>query len=296
MSQATNQESLFSVKGIVAVITGGGSGLGANIAKALDANGARAVYILGRRADSLKKTADAAVNRSIVPLTADVTSQESLSAAVETIRAREGLVNVLIANSGIIGPSTADLFAGGKTPSIDELQSKLWSTPIEEFTKPLHVNVTGAFYTAVAFLGLLDAANRQPDSASRPKSQVIVVTSIAGFMRNPAAGFAYSASKAAATHMVKQLSTSLAPYKIRCNGIAPGFFPSEMTESVPFMQGLDPRIEGNVSSQICPLERTGSEEDINGLALFLISRAGAYVNGCVQLIDGGRVAIFPAAY
>ena len=70
-----------------------------------------------------------------------------------------------------------------------------------------------------------------------------------------------------------------------------------MTVNNPVMKlPGNPRNEGTVPAEACPLQRTGSEEDINGLALFLISRAGAYVNGCVEVTDGGRIAQFPSAY
>ena len=239
MSQATDRESLFSVEDTVAVITGGGSGLGAQMALALDvstvqfergkcanrvkANGARAVYILGRRADSLQKTVDAAVNHKIVPIVADVTSQESLAAAAAEVRAAEGVVDVLIANSGIFGPTHYGLFPVSETSSISDIQSNLWNIPMGAWTQTMHVNVTGTFYTIVAFLDLLDAANhRSATSFPRPKSQVIVISSISGFIRLPGGSFSYGPSKAAATHMGKQLATSFAPYKIRFNTIAPG--------------------------------------------------------------------------
>jgi NADP-dependent 3-hydroxy acid dehydrogenase YdfG len=95
--------NLFGVRGIVAVITGGGSGLGLYVAKALDANGARAVYIVGRRQETLEKAAKQAINGTIIPLQGDVTSKESLEAIAERVRKEQGFINVLLANSGIIG-------------------------------------------------------------------------------------------------------------------------------------------------------------------------------------------------
>lgn len=238
-----------------------------------------------------------------------MTDQESLSKAASIIRSKEGYIDVLIANSGILGPLSGYLFptAGGGggllgngddggIPSIEEIQTKLWGISMEEFTKPMHVNVTGVFYTFLAFLDLLDNGNKI-HNGSRPKSQVIIMASIAGLSRVPGAGFAYSASKSGAIHLAKQLSTCFAPYKIRANAIAPGLYPSEMTQNSPIIkQPNDPRVEGNVSAQTCPLQRTGAEEDMNGLALFLISRAGGYVNGNIQVTDGGRISVMPASY
>ncbi|KAF2753665.1 short chain dehydrogenase/reductase [Pseudovirgaria hyperparasitica] len=287
--------SLFSVKGLVAVITGGGSGLGANVAHALDANGAKAVYVLGRRAEALERTAAEAKNGSIKPIVCDVTDKSQLAAAAAKVSSESGFINVLFANSGAIGPPTGDLLSRDTPPSLDEFTSRLCEVEMSDFTQTMHVNVTGTFFTALAFAKLLDAGNKAANVVM--KSQIIVTSSIAAYTRVPAAGFSYSYSKVAASHMVKQLSTVLGPYKIRCNAIAPGFFPSEMTENMPWNKtGKDPRQEGNLPAKTCPLERTGTEEDIAGTAMWLMSPAGSYMNGSIQLIDGGRVGGQPATY
>lgn len=223
-----------------------------------------------------------------------MTSKDSLAAAASKIRKEVGFINVLLANSGVIGPYHGALFANGNTPSIQDLQDTLWSSSIDHFNSPWKVNVAGAFYASIAFLDLLDAGNKHGNVYQ--KSQVIVTSSIAAYSRSPAAGFAYSASKAAAVAMVKQFATCFAPYKIRANTIAPGLYPSEATQNLPFMQGADPRVEGNLPKSLVPLERTGTEQDIGGVALFLMSRAGAYVNGSVQITDGGRTGIQPSSY
>jgi NAD(P)-dependent dehydrogenase (short-subunit alcohol dehydrogenase family) len=88
----------------------------------------------------------------------------------------------------------------------------------------------------------------------------------------------------------------LTPYKIRVNAIAPGMFPSEMTEGSPAFANGDPTKEGGVKLEIAPLERSGSEEDIAGVALFLISKGGAYLSGNVIVPDGGRLGQLPATY
>lgn len=91
---------LFSVKDMVFVVTGGGTGIGAMMARALDVNGAAKVYIIGRRMDKLKEVSSAAVNKSIVPIQGDVTSKDSLAAAASRIQEECGFVNAVIANSG----------------------------------------------------------------------------------------------------------------------------------------------------------------------------------------------------
>ncbi|KAG5983302.1 hypothetical protein E4U55_000286 [Claviceps digitariae] len=285
--------SLFGVKDVVAVITGGGSGLGAITAHALVDNGAKAVYILGRRKEALVSTQEKSTNPHVVhPVVCDVTSKDSLTAAVERIRSEIGYINVLFANSGI---NNAGTDAIQTNDDVKTVQSKLWKPDMEDFTRDLHVNVSGVYYTAVAFLDLLDQGNKRGVVAE--KSQVVLTASGASFSRMPFSGFAYGASKAAVTHMTKQLSTTLAPYKIRVNAIAPGFFASEMTQNLPFMNtGRNPREEGALDAKSVPLERIGTEEEYAGIVLFLTSKAGGYVDGNVILADGGRIATIPSTY
>ncbi|KAL2069980.1 hypothetical protein VTL71DRAFT_14660 [Oculimacula yallundae] len=287
--------NLFGIKGLVVVITGGGSGLGLAVAKALDANGAKAVYIIGRREESLKKAAAQGVNGSIIPIQGDVTSKDSLQAAADRVQKEQGFINVLFANSGIIGPSIAKAgLPTDREPTIKEFKDAMWQTSIKDFSQTAHVNVSGVFYTALAFLELLDEGNKRKNVEQ--KSNIVVTSSIAGFARKIAAGVSYSASKAGTNHLIKVLATTFTPYKIRVNGIAPGMFPSEMTEGHPAFGNADPTVEGGVSREICPLERSGSEEDIAGAALFMMSKAGGYLSGNITVIDGGRLGGFPATY
>ncbi|KAE8453272.1 hypothetical protein EG329_011339 [Mollisiaceae sp. DMI_Dod_QoI] len=288
--------NLFGVKGIVAVITGGGTGLGLYVAKALDANGAKAVYIVGRREETLKKAASQAINGSIIPLTGDVTSKSSLASISERVQKEQGFINVLFANSGIIGVEMSKTsLPKDRKPTLKEFKDAMWEPSIEDFTQSYHVNVSGVFYTSLAFLELLDEGNKRGNVEQ--KSNIIVTSSIAGFSRAVAAGVSYSASKAGTNHLVKLLATYFGDYKIRVNGIAPGMFPSEMTAGQSAFQGdKDPTKEGGLSKSVCPLERSGSEEDIAGTALFMMSRGGAYLSGNIIVPDGGRLGILPATY
>lgn len=165
--------NLFAVSGIVAVITGGGSGIGLAVARALDANNAKAVYILGRRASILEEAAAAAPNKRLIPLVCDITSKDSLLAAAQRVREEQGYVDTLFANSGIIGVNATKLLPQGRQPTIAELQTAMLKPRMEEFSEALHVNVTGTFYTAMAFLDLLDEGNKR---AVVPQKSSIVVT------------------------------------------------------------------------------------------------------------------------
>ena len=119
-------QDLFNVAGMIAVVTGGGSGLGLYAARALDANGAKAVYIVGRRESVLNEAAKTGVNGNIIPIVGDVTDKSSLQAVVDRIKKEQGFVNFLFANAGVSGPRASDniptLAKGGK-PSLEEFQA-----------------------------------------------------------------------------------------------------------------------------------------------------------------------------
>ncbi|KAL9090218.1 MAG: hypothetical protein Q9159_002118 [Coniocarpon cinnabarinum] len=298
---------LFAVKDLVAVITGGGTGIGLTFARALAANGAKSVYILGRRLQVLEEAAASDSHSCIHPLQCDVLSKESLSSCADAVREREGHIDILVANAGV-SPSecVAGLPPGGRPENAKTFAKAMWDVPIEKFNEPLQVNVTGVFYTVLAFLPLLDEGMSKRDEmlkqtredsvdapAPPPRPQILITSSIAGFSRLPTGYLAYSASKAGVTHLAKQLATYLAPFRIRVNVFAPGMFESEMTAD---RAGPDMFIEGKVKSDKIPAERWASKHDIAGVALYLLGKAGDYLNGAIILLDGGRISIAPATY
>ena len=208
---------MFAVPGLVAVITGGSSGIGAMMAKALALNGAHKVFIIGRRKSMLEDTAKESPHGNIIPLVGDVTSKDDLKSIATHIEKDVGYINVLIANSGISAPQSL-----GMTPetSLKDFQAKLWEQDNAAYNQTFAVNVSAVFFTVVAFLGLLHEGNMEGNVEQ--KSQVIATSSIGGFNRNVPGGFAYGESKAAVTSLMKQLATQLVPYDIRSNVIAPG--------------------------------------------------------------------------
>lgn len=226
---------LFIVKGLVVVVTGGGSGryiysqfhelfvnepltgIGRAMAKTLAANGAERVYILGRRVDILQKCA--LLNpKTIVPLQCDVTSKPELQDCANRVQQEVGYINLLICNSGVAGPGSTKL---GGTSNLDDFISINWEQSTEDYIKTFQVNTVGYWYTTLAFLKLLHLGNENGNISQR--SQVVATCSTLAFNRlAPTSMFAYGQSKAASTHMMKQLSTVLAPYHIRANILAPG--------------------------------------------------------------------------
>ena len=171
--------------------------------------------------------AGAAVNGKIIPLVADVTSRESLTAAAAAVRAKEGtwmlscqLGRLRSRRTYILQRRTTTSF-GSSIQTLGRADRVVQPGPPRQcLGRPSHRHCLFAC--------------RQPPASSppRPKSQVIIISCICAFTRSPSFSFAYVASKAAATQMAKQLATTLAPYKIRVNTIAPGMYPTEMIEGL----------------------------------------------------------------
>jgi len=277
---AVDVSKLFAVHGQVFVVTGGGSGkfcgistsgvvvlahiilsgIGAMMAKALDANGAAKVFIIGRRKEKLLEVASAAVNKTIIPIQGDVGSKESLKSCADEVASQTQFVNAVIANSGAQGPTLNDL-PKDRTTSLSEFHEFLWKPSMEEFDQAFHINTTAAFYTMVAFLPLLDAGNNHkssPTAGTTITSQFIITGSIGALSKRPGMGFAYAASKAGTILMMKQIAAMMVPYNIRCNIINPGIYPSDM--SAAFLGGKDATKMGSLPQSIVPLTRVGSDE------------------------------------
>ncbi|KAF9241084.1 hypothetical protein BU15DRAFT_87329 [Melanogaster broomeanus] len=307
----------------IAVVTGGGTGIGLMISTALENNGAT-VYIVGRRLDVLEKAASEH-NRygKMIPLQGDITSRDSLLSMAQTVKSRHGYIDVLVNNAGIARnllpprlPSPlddADLSIEESIPSIKSFQDVLWNTGGHAgFAETFETNVTAIYYTTVAFLELLHLGNlrrgalppilaTKPSSTGEPSpvypvmsspqptSQVITVSSSGSFRVDArVTSVSYTLAKHACTHLGKLLANILSDWNIRSNVLCPGVWPSEMTN-----QGhLTPAL----LARAVPLGRSGTLADMAGPILFLAGRAGAYVNGAVWLVDGGRVGQVASSY
>lgn len=271
------------------------------MAQALATNGASRVYILGRRLHVLEAAAQG--HSGLTAVQCDVTSKASLQAAVDRITAEAGHVNLLVANSGILGPTSVNW---DQDMTVAQLRDKMFvNGDMDAWTNTLHVNVTGAFFTLLAFLGLLEAGNvaaeqgtgfgpRAPNGVNAVQSQVVFTSSIAAFSRASTSGTAYLASKAALMHLTKQTCSSLSRFGIRVNALAPGLFPSELAAGL--IGDRKPENEGPDHPAFQPSRRFGSDEDMAGSILYLAGRSGGFCNGLILMMDGGRLGIMPAAY
>jgi NAD(P)-dependent dehydrogenase (short-subunit alcohol dehydrogenase family) len=149
----------------------------------------------------------------------------------------------------------------------------------------------------MAALDLLDEGNKRKNYCNgEVKSQVIVTGSVGGFSRIVGGRNAYRASKAAVTHLSKCLATGFQEFGIRVNTLAPGLFESELAASLVEKYNGFADEDGKIDRKRVPEERIGVEEDITGTMLYLASRAGAYNNGHVCVVDGGLVSVMPATY
>ena len=182
------------------------------MAKALADAGAARVYIVGRRVDVLQQAASL-INkpRVVVPLYCDVTSKISLESIVSVVENDVGYLNLLVCNAGIGGPQVPAPIPG--TTTLEEWRDRQLATDFDDFTNTFKVNATSVWYSAMAFLKLLDNGNNQGNVVQ--SSQVVVTSSIAGFNKKAPGGWAYGPSKAAATHIAKALSNVLPTWNIR---------------------------------------------------------------------------------
>lgn len=288
------------------------------MAKGLAGAGAKKVYILGRRQDVLESAARA--HPSIVPVQCNIADKASLQSAVDFVTKDIGYVNLLIANSGIYGPTNT----WNPEASIKDLRKNLFEdVSMEDFTHAFHVNVTGTFFSIVAFLELLDEGNKQAvkggfgaptqqgSDVPSIQSQVIITSSISGFSRQFYSAPAYAGSKSALLHLTKHTSTSLRSHGIRVNALAPGckfcvcvsvvpktnesaVYPSELAATL--IGDRDPSKEDFKDPRFIPARKFGGDDEMAGSVLYLASKAGSFCNGFILVNDGGKLSTMPAAY
>jgi NAD(P)-dependent dehydrogenase (short-subunit alcohol dehydrogenase family) len=247
---------LFDVSGKVVVVTGGTRGIGRMIAGGFVAGGAT-VIVSSRKADACEATAaELSEHGSCRGIASDLSTEEGARLLAEAVAADHDHVDVLVNNAGAT-----------------------WGVPLADhdtasWDRVLNLNVQGVFHTTKSFLPLLQAAG----SAEAP-ARVINIGSIDGLRAPIMETYSYSASKAAVHHLTRHLAKQLAP-AVTVNAIAPGPFESKMMAAT-----LD--AFGEQIAATTPLRRIGRPDDMAGTALFLASRAGAYLTGTVIPVDGG---------
>jgi len=249
-------KDLFSVEGKVALVTGGSRGIGAMIARAYVEGGAR-TYVASRKAEACEATArELSAYGECIPMPADLSTPEGVLALAGAIRERETRLHILVNNAGATwGAPLAEY-------------------PIDAWDKVFDLNVRALFHLTRELVPLLEAAGSLEDPG-----RVLMVGSVDGLLPPSLDTYAYSASKAAVHHMTRVLAKKLAP-TITVNAVAPGPFESKMMAKTL-------ETHGDAIAAQCPRKRIGTPEDMAGVALYLASRAGAYVTGAVIPVDGG---------
>jgi len=248
---------LFDLSGKTAVVTGGSRGIGLMMARGLLQAGAR-VYISSRKADACAEAAEELSEHGPVhAIPADLSAEPECLRLATEVGERERAVNILVNNAGAT-----------------------WGAPLEDYPaaawdKVVDLNLKAPFFLTRAFLPLLEAAGTDEDPA-----RIINIGSIDGLRVPPFPTYAYSASKAGLHHMTRVLARELGPRRITVNAVAPGPFESKMMAATL-------RAMGDAIADAAPLRRIGQPDDMAGVAIYLASRAGAYVTGAVIPVDGG---------
>ncbi|KAJ1307173.1 hypothetical protein OPQ81_001290 [Rhizoctonia solani] len=290
-----HRNNLYDLKDRVCLVTGGATGIGQMITKAFIQNGAKKVYICGRRGEKLQDAARSLAGH-IVPIEMDVADKDTIRKAVKQVEQEEGKLDVLVNNAGITGPTSPFFNQEGspenKSPAA--LGTALFENEkVEDWQGLYGNNVAPIFFVTTAFLGLLAKASeeRGPWSAC-----VINISSVSGQIRISQAKFAYNSSKAAIIQLTKMFATEFAlkNIQVRVNSIAPGTYPSEMTgfqgEQEVGKKDVNEAAQGLHET---PAGRSGKDVDMAALALLLASEGGYYIHGQIITTDGGLGAVHP---
>jgi NAD(P)-dependent dehydrogenase (short-subunit alcohol dehydrogenase family) len=257
MSREKSQ-SVFDLTGQVALITGGGTGLGFGMAKCLVASGAR-VVLVGRRKEELVK-ACASLGQNAFALSGDVTKLETAPTIIDEAERFSGPISILVNNAGV----------HLKKPAVE--------TSDTEFANVLQTHVFGAF-------ALTREAGRR--MIARKSGSILFTASMASFMGLPLV-VAYSAAKSAYVGMVRSLATEWGAHGVRVNAIAPGWIASAMLDQA--LSG-DPARKAKILART-PMDKFGEPDDIGWAAVYLCSPAAKFVTGVVLPVDGGAAEAF----
>ena len=254
-------ENLFSLKGRVALVTGGSRGIGKMIAGGFLSQGAAKVYITARKAGPCEETAKELTklyDGECIALPIDMSTVEGCNKLAAEFTKREPKLDILVNNAGAAWGAAFDEF------------------PEAGWDKVMNLNVKSLFFLTKALAKPLRAA------ATKDKpGKVINIASIDGLSVNPMETYSYQASKAAVIHLTRRMAATLIKDNINVTAICPGAFESDMNTAA--------RDHGAEVAKRIPNKRIGTPEDMAGIAIYLASRAGDYVIGNSIAVDGGIV-------
>lgn len=253
---------LFDLSGRVALVTGGSRGLGLQIAEALGEYGARVILVARKQAEldnAVAHLRKAGIAASAIAV--DLRGEEAANALIAAVGQQAGRLDILINNAGATWGAPAEDY------------------PLSGWTKVIDVNLTAPFF--------LCKAAAKSFFLPQGGGVIINVASIEGYLGHPtsrAGTIAYNASKGALINMTRALAAEWGNRNIRVNALAPGYFPTKMTQA-----SLE-KIEDEVLAGT-PLGKLGSDYDLKGPALLLASDAGGHITGQFIAVDGGASVI-----
>ena len=261
-----DRNAMFDLTGQVAFVTGAAKGLGLAMAEIVAQSGARVVMsdidpdALGVSVERLRGQGNDVIGEIV-----DVANTDLLADTIDGISVRMGRLDIVFANAGLSAGS-GPLTAAGS----------LAQTDMERWNNLLQTNLTSVFVT-------IRAASAH--MMKRRYGRIVVTASIAGMRGDRMCGYAYVATKAAISNLVRQSSIELSPYAVTINAIAPGPFLTDIGSG----RLRDPNVASDFARDV-PMGRIGDPNEIKGLALLLASPASSYITGTVIPVDGGATA------
>lgn len=263
--------NLFSIKGKVAIVTGGSRGLGEMIAHGLIESGVK-TYITARNETELNETAKALTEFSkhlghspiisCIPIIADLSTFDGICQFTNTIKDKEQQIDILVNNAGAAWGEEFESF-----PEIG------WD-------KVMNINAKAPFFIIQQLLPLLKSSANKEQPA-----RVINIASINALSHSRTTNYSYAASKAAVIQMTRHLAADLVKEHINVNAIAPGFFLSKMTKHAVENANTD-----DFAKTMVPMERLGNADDIAGAVIYLSAKASSWMTGHTLVLDGGVIA------
>ncbi len=255
-------QSMFSLEGKTALVTGGSRGCGAMMAEGLVAAGAR-VFISARSAEACAATAESFGDYpgECTALPGDLASLEKIDALVADLAEYTDKLDILINNAGT---TWGEPFA--------KFQEKGWDSV-------LNLNAKAPFFLIQKLLPMLKSAGTADDPA-----RVINISSVQGSRPDAMLGYSYSASKGLLNLVTKNLAHDLIKYHINVNAIAPGIFPSKMTEPLLSSSKLNDQFV-----RIIPMGRLGGLQDLAAVCVYMCAKGSAYMAGEIVHVDGGMM-------
>ena len=254
-------DDLFSLDGKTALVTGGSSGIGLMIAETLVRRGVATTIVARRTGEAAAALAQGGLATG---LDGDLSTMEGVRQVAAAYLAREARLDILVNCAGVTANAP-----------LDDFDEATWNSVVD-------INLKTPFFLTQALLPALRAAAAASDPAQGGHATVVNISSVGAMRAFGRENYPYGTSKAGLQHLSRMLARRLGPDGVTVNAIAPGYFPSKMSNPTP----------ENVANARAsnPVGRIGEADNIGGLVIYMASRAGAFLTGTVVTLDGGLTA------